>query len=337
MTAAVATQPVRQSWRRLFFATAAFIILPLVPHVRVLLPIEQTFLLVVPAVAACALAGWRNGERLAFAAVWTAVAVWMLAQSAGPAGSPYDFMARGWALLLAACFGLSAVLSTGVPFFSRALASLGAATVIAFAVGAGGSGGIQRIADVAKSEFGRRNAESLASLQKTSESKEWRDLTAKSPTLEASVAMSETQLRSIPKYSTMLMAAFLGLESLAALALAWSFYHRFSTLPVGPPLGELREFRFNDQLVWGLAVGATIFLLPPFIEGRTAGLNLLVFFGSLYVLRGFGILTWMTKGRALMVALVFATLLAWPLVGILALGLGLGDTWLDWRKRAQIA
>ncbi|MBA3656057.1 MAG: hypothetical protein H0W69_01750 [Gemmatimonadaceae bacterium] len=335
MTAAVGVQPVRQPWRRLVFAAAAMVLVPLVPHVRAFLPIEQTMLLVIPAVASCALAGWRNGERLAFATIWIVVSVWMLAQSAGPAGSSYDFMARGWALLLAACFGLSAVLATGVSFFPRALASLGAATIIGFGLAAGGVGGAARVANVARVEFTRRNAESIADLQRGSGSREWQEMTAKSPSLAEMPGVSENQLRSIPPYSSNLVAALLGLESLAALALAWSVYHRFATHPVGPALGRLREFRFNDQLVWGLAVGATIFLLPPFIEGRSAGLNLLVFFGSLYVLRGFGILAWMTKGRTLMVALVFATLLAWPLVGILALGLGLGDTWLDWRKRAQ--
>jgi hypothetical protein len=335
MTAAVTTQPARQPWRRLFFAVAAFVLLPLLPQVRVILPIEQTMLLVIPAVAVCALAGWRNGERLVFAVVWTVVAVWMLAQSAGLPGSSYDFMARGWALLLAASFGLSAVLATGVSFFPRAMAALGVATVVAFGVAASGPGGTARIANVAKNEFARRNAESLADLHRNVATKEWQEMAAKSSFLSEVPEMSEKQLHSIQNYSGMLVAALLGLESLAALALAWAVYHRFSTAADGPPLGKLREFRFNDQLVWGLAVGATIFLLPPFVVGRTAGLNLLVFFGSLYILRGFGILAWMTKGRALMAALVFATLLAWPLVGLLALGLGLGDTWLDWRKRAQ--
>lgn len=333
--AAAALQPVRQPWRRLFLAVAVLVLLPLLPQVRVILPIEQTMLLVIPAIAACALAGWRNGERLVFATVWTVVALWMLAQAAGSPGSSYDFMARGWALLLAACFGLSAVLATGVSFFPRALASLGVATIVAVAIASSGTGGAARIANVAKIEFARRNAESLADLRRNTETKEWKDMAAKSSFLSEVPELSEKQLRSIQTYSGMLVAALLGLESLAALALAWAVYHRFSTAPDGPALGRLREFRFNDQLVWGLAVGATIFLLPPFIEGRTVGLNLLVFFGALYVLRGFGILAWMTKGRVLMAALVFATVLAWPLVGLLALGLGLGDTWLDWRKRAQ--
>lgn len=335
MTAAVTEQPARQPWRRLVLATAAFILLPLVPHFRAMVPIEQTILLVIPAVAACALAGWRNGERLAFAAIWTVVAVWMLTQSAGPPGSSYDFMVRGWALLLAACFGMSAIFATGSSFFPRALASIGVAIIIALGIAANRPGGIDRIAEVARTEFGRRNAETLARLQQGAESKDFQKMVDRSPSLGPLVASSEAQLKSLPKYSTMLLAALLGIESLAALALAWAFYHRFAVNPVGPPLGKLKEFRFNDQLIWGLAVGLTILLLPDFVDGRNAGLNLLVFFGFLYVIRGFGIMAWMTRGRIFMVVLVITTLLAWPVVGLFALGLGLGDTWLDWRKRAQ--
>lgn len=334
MTAAP-LQPVRQPWRRLFFAAAAIVLLPLLPQVRAFLPIEQTMLLVIPAVAACSLVGWRNGDRPAFAVIWLVIAGWLLAQSAGPAGSSYDFMARGWALLLAACFGLITVLATGATFFPRALAAVGVATLVAFAMAAGGPGGSSRIAEVARVEFTRRNAESIADLKRKAESKEWQEMAAGSSFVAELPDLQEKQLRSIPPYASTIVAALLALESLAALAFAWAVYHRFSTHPAGPPLGRLREFRFNDQLVWGLAVGATIFLLPNFMEGRSAGLNFLAFFGALYILRGMGILAWMIKGRAVMVAMVIAAVFAWPLAGILALGVGLGDTWLDWRKRAQ--
>jgi hypothetical protein len=104
---------------------------------------------------------------------------------------------------------------------------------------------------------------------------------------------------------------------------------------IGPALGKLRDFRFNDQLVWGVAVGASIFLLPSFAEGKDAGLNLLLFFGALYLLRGAGILAWMSRTRALTFMLVALTVVAWPLIAALAFGLGLGDTWLDLRTRAQ--
>ncbi len=91
----------------------------------------------------------------------------------------------------------------------------------------------------------------------------------------------------------------------------------------------------RDRLVWGVAVGASIFLLPSFAEGKNAGLNLLVFFGFLYVVRGMGILTWMSRSRAMTFLLYALAVFAWPFIGALAFGVGLGDTWLDLRSRAQ--
>ena len=140
------------------------------------------------------------------------------------------------------------------------------------------------------------------------------------------------------------------LVSLAAMALAWSIYHRLSRVAIGPPLSRLRDFRFNDQLVWGVAVGASIAIVPAFAEGKNAGINLLVFFGSLYVLRGFGILGWISNGNVIR---LFFAVAAWTLiVGViayklgflialgapliaLAFSLGLGDTWVDWRRLLQ--
>ena len=134
------------------------------------------------------------------------------------------------------------------------------------------------------------------------------------------------------------------------MALAWSLYNRMSPVPVGPALGRLRDFRFNDQLVWGVAVGASVFILPAFAEGKNAGLNLLVFFGSLYVLRGLGILGWISNGHVFRLALAIlflsflAVLIAYQLGFLIAFGaplvalafsLGLGDTWVDWRRLLQ--
>ena len=156
-----------------------------------------------------------------------------------------------------------------------------------------------------------------------------------SPRFQRLTRDSEAQLGAIPKWSAMLMPALLALESLAALALGWSFYHRMSDVAIGPALGELKNFRFNDQLVWGVAVGASIYLLKAFDEGKTAGLNLLIFFGFLYVLRGMGILAWMSRGRAMKFMLVIAAIVAWQIMTPLAFLIGLGDTWLDWRSRVQ--
>ena len=103
-------------------------------------------------------------------------------------------------------------------------------------------------------------------------------------------------------------------------------------MEIGPPLSPLTEFRFNDQLVWGVAVGATLCLLPAFEEGKNAGYNLLLFFGALYLVRGIGVLAWIAKGRYLLI--VVLTFIPQVFI-IVTLALGLGDTWLDLRRRAK--
>ena len=137
------------------------------------------------------------------------------------------------------------------------------------------------------------------------------------------------------------------MQSLAALALAWATYHRLGRARLGAPLRPLKEFRFNDQLVWGLIVGLTIMLLPTLKALHGAGKNLLVFFATLYAVRGFAVLAWFMAPGALGVTLtvgfvmlllpilgVFAAL-ALMMLGVAALALGLGDTWADWRSRAR--
>jgi hypothetical protein len=309
--------------------------LPLVPAMRAMMPIEQTPLLVVVIVAACAVVGWKNGGRLALAIIWVALAAILLASPAGPPESAYNWLTRGWALLLAASFGLVSVIAATEAFLPRALSALAVATSLAFAVVLVSPGGPTRVSNAMTSEYNRRNDQSIASLREVSAQPAWKDIMRKSPSLQRLTDESEEQLASIPKWSTILVPALLALESLAAMGLGWALFHRMSNVPIGPSLGRLRDFRFNDQLVWGVAVGASIYLLPAFAEGKDAGLNLLLFFGFLYLLRGAGILAWMSRTRALTFMLVVLTVFAWPLIAALAFGLGLGDTWLDLRTRAQ--
>jgi hypothetical protein len=308
---------------------------PLVPAMRAMMPIEQTPLLLIVIVAACALVAWKNGGRIALAIIWVVLAAMLLASPAGPPEGAYNWLARGWALLLAASFGLVSVIVATEAFLPRALSALAVATSLAFAVVLVSPGGPTRVSNAMASEFNRRNDQSIASLREVSAQPGWKDVVRKSPSLQRLTDESEAQLASIPKWSTILVPALLALESLAAMGLGWALFHRMSSVPIGPQLGKLRDFRFNDQLVWGVAVGASIYLLPAFAEGRNAGLNLLVFFGSLYLLRGIGILAWMSRTRALTFMLVALSVVAWPLIAALAFGLGLGDTWLDLRTRAK--
>jgi predicted membrane protein DUF2232 len=332
MAEAATTVARKQSWRPLFWGLAAFLVCPFLPFFEALIPVQQTLLLLVPVIAACSIVGWKLGGRAALAVIWIVFSIWMLVQPAGPPGTQYDQMARGWALLLAASFGLVSLWSTAMPFFSRALFSVGLAVGIGFLLALSSPSGIARFQHAAGEDLTRRVSSTIEKVQEGMETPEWREVAARIPALDTWNEDSEAVMRATPTFAATLLPALLALESLAALAIGWAVYRRLSPVQIGPPLSPLMEFRFNDQLVWGLAVGATLCLLPAFGEGKNAGYNLLLFFGALYLIRGIGVLAWISRGRYAFIVLL--SLIPQVFV-IVTLALGLGDTWLDLRKRAK--
>lgn len=335
MDDAATLAPREQGWRRLVLALLAAFILPAVPVLRPLLPVERMVVLVVPGIAACALVGWWRGGRGSIALAWVVLAAW-LAASLVRTGSAFDRLAVGWAMLVAAVFGVLCVITGVRPMLGRALAAVGFALMLSVAAFAIGDGTAAQARRVAAAELERRAAQSLAQWDANARTPEWRDLTARNPDLAEMEDRMREQLDALPAAGIVALPAMLALETLAALGLAWALFHRLSRTRIGPPLSRLREFRFNDQLVWGLVVGITLFVLPALADLREAGINLIVFFGALYLLRGFGVLTWFLAPRGLALALLFAmVLLAPPLVGAAALWFGLGDTWFDWRSRPR--
>ena len=335
MSAATTTPARKQSWWPLFWGTAALLLLPIGPPLNEVFPIDQTLVLLVPAVAACAIVGWKLGGRAALAIVWVVFAGWILLQPTSSPGTPYDQMARGWAIVLAASFGLVSLWNAALPFFVRALSAVGIATGVGFMIALSSPSGIARFQHAAESEFTKRASASIERIEAGRDTPQWRELAAKAPLLDSMQDENESIIRALPEHAASLLPALLALESLAALALAWGIYQRLSRIKIGPPLSPLTEFRFNDQLVWGVAVGATLCLLPTFADGRNAGFNLLAFFGTLYLLRGLGVLAWITKGRYLVLGILSLIPPFGVMLGVLALALGLGDTWLDLRRRAK--
>jgi len=331
MAGGATTVAKNQSWRPLLWGLAALLLAPLLPFFEAVIPIQQTLLLLVPFIAACSIVGWKLGGRAALAIIWLVLSVWMLLQPAGPPGTQYDQMARGWALLLGASFGLVSLWSTTIPFFSRALIAVSMAIGAGFLIALSSPSGIARFEHAAGEEMTRRISNTIEKLEEGMHTPEWQRAAAKMPALDTWNDDSEAMMRGIPARAASLLPALLALESLAALALGWGVYRRLSRIQIGPALSPLTEFRFNDQLIWGLAVGLTL-CLPAFGEGRNAGYNLLLFFGALYLIRGTGVLAWIARGRyALVVVLSFI-----PQVFIIVtLALGLGDTWLDLRNRAK--
>jgi hypothetical protein len=308
------------------------------PGIRAMLPVEETLVLLLPALAACCLVGWWAGGRLSLAVVWVALAAWVLNQPAVP-GSFYNLV-RGWSLLLAGGFGLVCLFGPGRPFFSRALVTVSLALLIVLGLSLRGPLSESRARQAVQVEYARRNVETMTSIRTALQ--QYPDLAKSMPQMAMSPDSLESDLHTMAGAGTDLFPSLLLLESLIALSLAWATYHRLSRMRLGNPLGRLRDFRFNDQLVWGLIVGLAIVFVPALDFLNGAGRNLLVFFGALYAVRGLGVLSWFFAPGALAVTVVVGlAMLFWPaiavfgfvLVALAAFGLGLGDTWADWRRR----
>jgi hypothetical protein len=340
--------PGERGWGKLILGLVAFLLIPTIPQFRALIPIDQTMLLFVPALAACTLVGWWAGGRTLLAVAWVILAI-LVAIQTPKANDAFYNLARGWSLVLAGSFGLVCLFGSRRPFFPRALVALTVSLGLALMMSALGPVSGQHMNGAIREELSRRNTETMGTLNAfiSQYPQEWTKLVAKIPQIGELPAETEKQLGVLARAGEVLYPSLLALESIIALAIAWSIYHRLSRARLGPPLGQLREFRFNDQLVWGLIVGLTIVFLPTLASVRVIGRNLLLFFGALYALRGLAVLSWfMAPGALAMTATVGFAMLWWPvlnvfaalgflLLAIAAFGLGLGDTWADWRSRAR--
>ena len=315
------------AWRWVLLGLVALLLLPAVPVLPVLAPIPQAAVLLVPAIAACALVGWWQGGRPALAVIWVAAAVWLLTRPL-PGSEAFASLARGWGVLLAAVFGALCVLRPRRGVLDQALVAVALTFVVALVV-------LLTLPGAIGADLGR-----LLQAEYASRVGEWRTWIT---TLDAQPAWMArfrepvlVEYARLPDRSVAVLPAALALQSLGVLAVAWALYQRLGRVRIGPPMGRLRDFRFSDQLVWGLIVGITLVLVEAFGELRGAGINLLVFFGALYVVRGAGVLAWLLgPKRWARVLLVTVGVIAWQLLAPFALVLGVGDTWLDWRGRTR--
>lgn len=328
--------------------------------VRLLFPVEQFALLVLVAIAACAVVGWWAGGRFLLGLVWGAAAAWVVWRVPLPF-TGYGAFLRGWAVTAGAAFGLVCLATASKPFLTRALAAValaGVVTVGGFSTRApAGRGSFDAAARMLAQEYQQRLGGSLEVWHGRTSSPSWQAFAARFPEAVQRTERLEAVLVALadptPAAASVggarlaplvrLAPALLALETLLALALGWAAYHRLARARIGPPLAALRDLRFNDQWIWGLVVGFTTLLLPTLVEWRTAGLNLVAFFGTLYALRGAGVLTWYIPDRAavwvLLGLLVLVPVLGpvWVLVALLTItfALGLGDTWRDFRAGAE--
>jgi hypothetical protein len=153
---------------------------------------------------------------------------------------------------------------------------------------------------------------------------------------EAVPEMFETQAMWLLAFQELVFPALLGLASLSALGFAWWLFKRVAR-SAEAGIGPLKEFRFNDQMVWILILGIMALLLSSGAVERV-GLNAVVFMGALYALRGAGVVLFLTGGFSLLggVLLLVGFLLLAPFMVLGAMFIGLGDTWFDLRSRGPI-
>jgi hypothetical protein len=134
-----------------------------------------------------------------------------------------------------------------------------------------------------------------------------------------------------------LYPGLLALAGITGLRLAWTWYHRLATRPLGPPPAPFRSFGFSDQLIWGWVAALGLTLLPVPEAWRLVGTNLLLLLGALYTARGLAVFL-AQSGRVappvIGVLLLISMFLLPFVVGGLTL-LGLADTWLDFRRRSS--
>ena len=229
---------------------------------------------------------------------------------------------RGWAVLVGGWFVALTLRHPESGFLSRALASLAGAVGVVVAVlslrGDGWTALDWQMTERIRTDFSAV-VDAASMLQDRG--------TISPAVVTALYAAAETQITVFP--------ATLALATLATLAVAWWLYVRMAH---GNDQGllPLREFRFNDQLVWLFIGGLALSLVGSDVAKR-AGSNALVFMSALYAMRGAAVASFFGAGQSALSAilLLMGLIFVAPVMMVGALVLGLGDTWLDLRAKAR--
>lgn len=338
MTHGPVPAPRERGWIRMTLALAAFLLMPHLPGLPAFVPVVDTLVLLTPALAACFVVGWRAGGPLSLAILWIGLAAWLLtlAPPSG-AGSAYYDLARAWGLVVAGAFGLVCIIGRQRSFLERALSAIVVAGILALLLLVFTGRSSREIEQVFAYEFESRNAAAAMVMQESAAliGERFPQLAKMATqTVGERIEIQDT----LSRHGAPLFPALLALEALAACALAWSLYHRLSRARIGAALAPLRRFSFSDQLIWALVAGIAMLVLPSLAGMGPMGRNITLFIGTLYVLRGYGIYAWLVSRRAAVVS-VFVAIAVFPLSLLTvpaALGLGVSDTWANWRERIRM-
>lgn len=258
---------------------------------------------------------------------WLALGLGLWVLGVGFPAGPLGDLSRGWALLLGGAFLVATLARPTWGVLPRSLAAVGLTLIM--------GGGAMLVAG-GWAELDALVRSHLLSVSDTA-FRGLRPADADSATMKQ---FGETAHR-IAQLQWQVFPALLALQSLAALALGSWAITRIRRGEGGVfMLRPLRDFRFNDQLVWVVIVGLVLLVLPLDAVATRLGYNALLFMGGLYALRGLGVVAFLTGGAPSFLTVVFGAIMAlflYPLVLTAAILVGLGDTWLDVRGRAAPA
>jgi hypothetical protein len=233
------------------------------------------------------------------------------------------YVERGWALLAGGCFVALTLRNPSWSFSGRALAAVAGAGALAagfFALRSGSWGMVEWAVE-------RRVGEGIDTAMEVLRLLNQDDVL--SPALIGAVYETvETQLSVFP--------ALVCVSSVSALGVAWWLYVRLSS-GSDQGLGPLRDFRFNDHLVWLFIAGLVLLVLRWEDVTARIGANTVVLMGALYAARGAAVILFLSGGFSLFgyVLLGLGLVFLPPLVLTGAMVVGIGDTWVDVRRRNQ--
>ena len=235
---------------------------------------------------------------------------------------PYDgmwYLERGWALLLGSCFVGLSIARPKMKISDRALEAVFGALVLA-AILMTLMSGAWNIVDWVISDRVRATVAQVIALG-GSEGLAPALITALYQTADAQI---------------LIFPALTALASMSALLLSWWLFIFFSGRSE-EALGSVKNFRFNDHLIWMLVVGLFLLFTRWNEPLQRLGSNAVVFIGALCAVRGAAVIVFITGGFSVLGYAM--TLLGLVIVTPIVLGgavlIGIADIYLDFRKRSE--
>jgi len=235
---------------------------------------------------------------------------------------PYDsmwYLERGWALLLGGCFFGLSIARPKMKTSDRALEAVFGALVLGTILMTLMSGA-WNIVDWVISDRVRATVAQVIALGGS----------------EGLAPALITALYQTADVQILIFPALTALASMSALLLSWWLFIFFSGRSE-EAFGPVKDFRFNDHLIWMLVVGLFLLFTRWSEPLQRLGSNAVVFIGALCAVRGAAVIVFITGGFSFLGYAM--TLLGLVIVPPVILGgavlIGIADIYLDFRKRLE--